>query len=64
MMLRCSHVCILLWMLILVPFQVVSGIDQKTDSVLEFMYGSIELWHYFIQIRVYLVTGIMLESDY
>jgi len=49
-------------MLILVPFQVGSGIDQKTDSVLEFVYGTIKLWHYFIQIRLHLVTGIMLES--
>ena len=49
-------------MLILVPFQVGSGIDQKTDSVLEIMYGAIELWHYFIQIIQLLVTGVILES--
>jgi hypothetical protein len=61
-MLRCSQVCILLCMLILVPFQVGSGIDQKTDSVLEIMYGAIELWHYFIQIIQLLVTGVILES--
>jgi len=36
--------------------------NQKTDSVLEFVHGTIKLWHYFIQIRLHLVTGIMLES--
>lgn len=49
-------------MLILVPSHVGSGIDQKTDSVLEFMYGTIELWHYFIHVRLYLVTGIILVT--
>lgn len=32
----------------LFPSKVGSSIDQKTDSVLEFLYGTIELWCYFV----------------
>lgn len=32
----------------LFPSKVGSSIDQKTDSVLEFLYVTIELWYYFV----------------